>query len=110
MAEHGAKVVISRAADVCDQVRKINDSSARAPRLRSPTFPARKFAEPGRRIQPRLRQDRRAGLQRRVEPYYGPLRHSDDQFRKILDNNIVANNWLISMVVPQMIDARTARS
>lgn len=37
-------------------------------------------------------------------PYYGPLGGiSDDQFRKILDNNIVANNWLISMVVPQMI-------
>ena len=28
---------------------------------------------------------------------------SDDQFRKILDNNIVANHWLISLVVPQMI-------
>jgi len=37
-------------------------------------------------------------------PYYGPLAGiSDDQFRKILDNNIVANNWLISMVAPQMI-------
>ena len=37
-------------------------------------------------------------------PYYGPLAGiSDDQFRKILDNNIVANHWLISMVVPQMI-------
>jgi len=40
-------------------------------------------------------------------PYYGPLAGiSDDQFRKILDNNIVANNWLISMVVPQMIERR----
>jgi NAD(P)-dependent dehydrogenase (short-subunit alcohol dehydrogenase family) len=32
------------------------------------------------------------------------------QFRKILDNNIIANNWLISMVVPEMIERRTARS
>ena len=40
-------------------------------------------------------------------PYYGPLAGiSDDQFRKILDNNIVANNWLISMVVPQMIERK----
>ena len=40
-------------------------------------------------------------------PYYGPLGGiSDDQFRKILDNNIVANNWLISMVVPQMIERK----
>ncbi|SDO74906.1 NAD(P)-dependent dehydrogenase, short-chain alcohol dehydrogenase family [Lutimaribacter pacificus] len=36
-------------------------------------------------------------------PYYGPLAEiPDDRFRKILDNNIVANNWLIGMVLPQM--------
>src|SRR5664279_1965564 len=29
-----------------------------------------------------------------------------DQVRKILDNNIVANNWLTSMVVPQMIERK----
>jgi NAD(P)-dependent dehydrogenase (short-subunit alcohol dehydrogenase family) len=29
---------------------------------------------------------------------------SDDQFRKILDNNIVANHWLISMVAPEMVE------
>ena len=28
----------------------------------------------------------------------------DDAFSKILTNNIVANNWLISMVVPEMIE------
>jgi len=40
-------------------------------------------------------------------PYYGPLAGiSDEQFRKILDNNIVANNWLTSMVVPQMIERK----
>src|SRR5437762_814300 len=40
-------------------------------------------------------------------PYYGPQADiSDDQFRKILDNNIVAVHWLISMVVPQMVRRR----
>lgn len=40
-------------------------------------------------------------------PYYGPMAGiSDDQFRKILDNNIVANHWLIQMVAPQMIERR----
>jgi NAD(P)-dependent dehydrogenase (short-subunit alcohol dehydrogenase family) len=40
-------------------------------------------------------------------PYYGPLADiSDDQFRKILDNNIIANHWLISFVAPQMIQRR----
>src|SRR3546814_17630965 len=37
-------------------------------------------------------------------PYYGPMAGiSDDQFRKIFDNNVLANNWLISMVAPEMI-------
>ena len=36
-------------------------------------------------------------------PYYGPLAGiADDQFRKILDNNIISNHWLISMVAPAM--------
>lgn len=42
-----------------------------------------------------------------TNPYYGPLSGiSDDQFRKILDNNILANHWLISMVAPEMIARR----
>jgi NAD(P)-dependent dehydrogenase (short-subunit alcohol dehydrogenase family) len=31
---------------------------------------------------------------------------ADDQFRKILDNNIVSNHWLINMVVPEMIERK----
>jgi NAD(P)-dependent dehydrogenase (short-subunit alcohol dehydrogenase family) len=38
-------------------------------------------------------------------PYYGPgLGISDDQFRKIMDNNILSNHWLISMVAPEMLE------
>src|ERR1700741_2934615 len=38
-------------------------------------------------------------------PYYGPMAGiSDDQFRKILDNNVIANHWLISMVAPEMLE------
>lgn len=37
-------------------------------------------------------------------PYYGPLSGiSDDQFRKILDNNIVSNHWLVQLVAPGMV-------
>ncbi|MGH1557931.1 SDR family NAD(P)-dependent oxidoreductase [Caulobacter segnis] len=40
-------------------------------------------------------------------PYYGPLAGiSDDQFRKILDNNIISNHWLIGMVAPEMRERR----
>jgi NAD(P)-dependent dehydrogenase (short-subunit alcohol dehydrogenase family) len=38
-----------------------------------------------------------------TNPYFGPLSGiSDDQFRKILDNNIIANHWLIAMATPHM--------
>ncbi len=40
-------------------------------------------------------------------PYYGPLAEIDDAaFSKILHNNIVANNQLIAMVSPQMIERK----
>lgn len=38
-------------------------------------------------------------------PYYGPMAGiSDDQFRKILDNNVLATHWLIAMVAPDMVE------
>ena len=40
-------------------------------------------------------------------PYYGPLAGiEDDQFRKILENNVIANHWLIGFVAPQMIERK----
>ena len=40
-------------------------------------------------------------------PYYGPMAGiSDEQFRKIFDNNVLANHWLSSMVAPEMCDRR----
>ena len=41
-------------------------------------------------------------------PYYGPLGGiTDEQFRKILDNNIVSNHWLAQLVAPGMIERRS---
>ena len=35
--------------------------------------------------------------------HFGPLSTiSDEQFRKILDNNVVSNNWLITMATPEL--------
>jgi NAD(P)-dependent dehydrogenase (short-subunit alcohol dehydrogenase family) len=108
MAEHGAKVVISsRKQDVCDQVaREINDRYGKG---RAVAIPANISSKEN--LQQLVDESNRAFGRIDVlvcnaasNPYYGPLGGiSDDQFRKILDNNIVANNWLISMVVPQMI-------
>jgi NAD(P)-dependent dehydrogenase (short-subunit alcohol dehydrogenase family) len=40
-------------------------------------------------------------------PYYGPMAGiTDDQFRKILENNVIANHWLIQMAAPQMIERK----
>lgn len=42
-----------------------------------------------------------------TNPYYGPMSGvTDDQFFKILTNNVVANNWLVQMVAPTMIERR----
>lgn len=42
-----------------------------------------------------------------TNPYYGPMAGiSDEQFRKIFDNNVLANHWLISMIAPEMIARR----
>lgn len=40
-------------------------------------------------------------------PYYGPMAGiNDEQFRKILDNNILASHWLITKIAPQMRERR----
>ncbi|MCW5637920.1 MAG: SDR family oxidoreductase [Rubrivivax sp.] len=41
-------------------------------------------------------------------PYYGPMAGiADEQFRKVLDNNILSNHWLIGMVAPGMCARRS---
>src|SRR5277367_1803456 len=111
MAEHGAKVVISsRKQDVCDQVTKeINDKFGKATAVAIAANISSK-----ENLQHLVDESNRAFGKIDVlvcnaasNPYYGPLGGiSDEQFRKILDNNIVANNWVISMVVPQMIERK----
>ena len=40
-------------------------------------------------------------------PYIGPMSGiSDDQFRKIFENNVLANHWLIHMVTPEMMERK----
>src|SRR5665213_3010379 len=111
MAEHGAKVVVSsRKQDVCDQVTKaINDKYGKGTAASIAANISSK-----ENLQHLVDESNRAFGRIDVlvcnaasNPYYGPLGGiSDDQFRKILDNNIVANNWLTSMVVPQMIERK----
>ncbi len=40
-------------------------------------------------------------------PYYGPMAGlTDEQFRKIFENNVLSNHWLISMVAPEMVERK----
>jgi NAD(P)-dependent dehydrogenase (short-subunit alcohol dehydrogenase family) len=40
-------------------------------------------------------------------PYFGPMSGiADDQFRKIMDNNVLANHWIIQMCAPQMLERK----
>lgn len=40
-------------------------------------------------------------------PYYGPMSGlSDEHFRKVLENNVLSNHWLIQEVAPDMVAAR----
>jgi NAD(P)-dependent dehydrogenase (short-subunit alcohol dehydrogenase family) len=107
LAEHGARVVISsRKLEACKQV--------------SDAINAR-YGE-GRAIAVRANLSSKEDLKDLVcqteaawgrvdilvcnaasNPYYGPMGGiSDDQFRKVLDNNILSNHWLIHSVAPQM--------
>ena len=111
MAEHGAKVVISsRKQDVCDQVtNEINDRFGKETAIAIAANISSK-----ENLQNLVEVSTKAFGKIDVlvcnaasNPYYGPLATiSDDQFNKILSNNIIANNWLISMVVPQMIERK----
>ncbi len=111
MAEQGAKVVISsRKAEACaDVVAEINAARGEGTAIAVPANISSKED-----LQ-RLVDATNAAFGRidilvcnaASNPYYGPMAGiSDDQFRKILDNNVLANHWLIGMVAPQMIARR----
>ena len=111
MAEHGAKVVISsRKQDACDAVAEaINAQHGAGSALAVAANISSKDA-----LQNLV--DRTLATYGRIDtlvcnaasnPYYGPMAGiADEQFRKILDNNIVANHWLITMAAPQMVARR----
>jgi NAD(P)-dependent dehydrogenase (short-subunit alcohol dehydrogenase family) len=111
MAEHGAKVVISsRKADVCEQVaREINDKYGKGTAAAIPANISSKenlqhLVDESNRVFGRIDV---LVCNAASNPYYGPLGGiSDDQFRKILDNNILSNHWLAQLVAPQMIKRR----
>ena len=113
-AEHGADVVISsRKAEGCAAV--VAEIEAKFGAGRAFAIPANISSKEALRHLAEAAIERYGAIDVLVcnaasNPYYGPLGGiSDEQFRKILDNNIIGNHWLIGFVAPQMI-ARGAGS
>jgi NAD(P)-dependent dehydrogenase (short-subunit alcohol dehydrogenase family) len=108
LADHGAKVVISsRKAEACQEVADAINAQHPGAAIVVPASISSKEA-----LQQLVDETRRQLGQIDVlvcnaasNPYYGPMAGiSDDQFRKILDNNVIANHWLIQMVAPEMLE------
>ena len=111
MAEHGARVVISsRKADACDAVAAAINATHGAGRAIAVPANISKKSDLQHLVDETQRAFGRIDTlvcNAASNPYYGPQAGiSDEQFRKVLDNNIVANHWLISFVAPQMIARR----
>lgn len=109
MAEQGAKVVISsRKLDVCQEVAAdINGKYGEGAAIAIAANISSKESLQNLVDETRRSFGRITALvcNAASNPYYGPMADiSDDAFHKILTNNIVANNWLISMVAPEMVE------
>jgi hypothetical protein len=109
MADHGAKVVISsRKADACAEAAgAINAKHGDGTAIVVPANISSKEALQNLVDETRRQLGRIDILvcNAASNPYYGPMGGiTDDQFRKILDNNVLANHWLTQMVAPEMIE------
>lgn len=109
--EAGARVVISsRKQDACDQVAA--EINAAAGDTRAIAIAANISDKAG--LQHLVDRTREAFGQIDIlvcnaatNPYYGPMNGiSDEQFRKIFDNNVLSNHWLVTMVAPEMVERR----
>ena len=112
MAEQGARVVISsRKLAACDEVAaEINAQHGAGRAIAVAANISSKEALQGLIDQTMAAFGRIDTLvcNAASNPYYGPLGGiSDEQFRKILDNNIVANHWLVSMVAAPMRERKS---
>jgi NAD(P)-dependent dehydrogenase (short-subunit alcohol dehydrogenase family) len=112
MAEHGAKVVISsRKPEPCEAVRDaINAAHGAGSAISIPANISSKD-DLKHLVDETTRQLGRVDIvvcNAASNPYYGPLGGiGDDQFRKILENNVIANHWLINFAAPQMIERKS---
>ncbi len=111
MAEHGARVVISsRKQEACERVAaEINaeHGEGRAVAIAASLSVKAELERLVSETVSRLGPIDVLVCNAASNPYYGPMVGiSDEQFRKILDNNIIANHWLIQLASPGMVERR----
>jgi NAD(P)-dependent dehydrogenase (short-subunit alcohol dehydrogenase family) len=111
LAEHGAKVVISsRKAPACENVAASINKTLGEERAIAVAANISSKQDLQMLVDAALIKWGRIDIlvcNAATNPYYGPSAGiTDDQFRKVLDNNILANHWLIHMVAPKMRERR----
>ena len=111
LAEHGATVIVSsRKADAC-AATAADINRARGRKAAKPIPANISVKDDLRRL-----VDETVSAFGRIDilvcnaasnPYYGPMAGiSDEQFHKILDNNVLANHWLIQFAAPGMLERK----
>ncbi|MEP7100667.1 MAG: SDR family oxidoreductase, partial [Burkholderiales bacterium] len=108
MAEHGARVVISsRKPEPCAEVAAAINAQHGAGRAISIPANISSKHDLMSLVAETTRQFGKIDIlvcNAASNPYYGPMAGiEDDQFRKILENNVIANHWLINFTAPQML-------
>ena len=111
MAEHGANVVISsRKPGPCEEVAaSINKVRGRKAAIAVPASISSKDD-----LQNLVNETNRefgkidiVVCNAASNPHFGSMSTiPDDAFRKVMDNNVLANHWLIQMALPQMISRK----
>jgi NAD(P)-dependent dehydrogenase (short-subunit alcohol dehydrogenase family) len=111
LAEHGAHVVVSsRKIDACEAVVAGINAKHGAGRAIAVAASISSKDQLQALVDRTMQQFGRIDVlvcNAASNPYYGPMAGiGDEQFRKILDNNVLSNHWLINMTVPQMIERK----
>lgn len=106
MAAQGANVVISsRKAEACDAVAEEINARGKGKAISVPASIAVKEELEAlvARTRAEFGQVDILVCNAATNPYYGPMQDiSDEQFEKILRNNVLSNHWLVQMVSPEM--------
>ncbi len=111
LAAHGARVVISsRTQETCDEVAAgINSEhgEGRAIAVAASISDKAQLQDLFAQTQERLGAVDILVCNAASNPYYGSMDGiEDEQFRKVLDNNILSNHWLMQLALPHMREQR----